>query len=145
MHLAQLNIARAKYPLDAPEIKEFIDNLDTVNAIAEASSGFVWRLIGETSNATDIQAFGDSNIIVNMSIWSSIDSLKDFMFKTNHRDFMRRKSEWFDSMTEASYVLWWLEDGEIPTVDEAIVRLEHLRSYGDSPYAFSFKVPFNMS
>jgi hypothetical protein len=145
MQLAQLNIAQAKYPLDAAQMKEFVDNLAPINAIAEASEGFVWRLVGDNDNATNIQAFSDPNIIVNMSIWTSIDSLKNFMFKTHHRDFLKNKKVWFSDMKQENYVLWWLEDGEIPSVDDAIIRLEHLRSYGDSPYAFSFKVPFNAS
>ena len=142
MQLAQLNIAKAKYPLDDPRMKEFTDNLEPINAIAEATEGFVWRLVGENDNATDVQAFSDPNIIVNMSVWSSMDALKDFMFKTHHRDYLRRKKEWFSEIENASYVLWWIEDGTIPNVDDGIVRLEHLRSYGDSPYAFSFKAPF---
>lgn len=91
MKLAQLNIALAKYPLDAPEIKEFVDNLELVNGIAESSEGFVWRLKDESGDATNIQAFDDPNMIVNMSVWDSVDSLKNFMFRTHHRDFMRRK------------------------------------------------------
>ena len=144
MQLAQVNIAQAKYSLDAPEMKEFIDNLAPINAIADASAGFVWRLVGEDNNATDIQAFGDPNIIVNMSVWSSMETLKDFMFKTHHRNFLRSKQDWFHNIKEANYALWWIEDGTIPSIDDAIVRLEHLRSYGDSPYAFSFKAPFSI-
>ncbi len=142
MQLAQLNIAQAKYSLDAPEIKEFVDNLARVNAIAEASDGFIWRLTGDGDDATDIQAFSNPNIIVNMSVWSSIDALKAFMFKTDHRNFMRKKQQWFERMENANYVLWWVEDGEQPSVDDGIVRLEHLRCYGESPYAFSLKIPF---
>jgi len=144
MQLAQLNIAQAKYSLDAPEMKEFVDNLDRVNAIADASEGFIWRLKGDGNNATNIQAFSDPNIIVNMSIWSSIAALKAFMFKTDHREFMRNKQQWFVPMKQANYVLWWVEDGELPSVDDGIVRLEHLRCYGESPYAFSLKIPFSV-
>lgn len=143
MQLAQLNIAQAKYALDAPEIKEFVENLERVNNIAEASDGFIWRLKGEGNDATDIQAFSDPNILVNMSVWSSIEALKIFMFKTAHRDFMRNKGQWFVPMKQANYVLWWVEDGEFPSVDDGIVRLEHLRCYGESPYAFSLKIPFS--
>ncbi len=144
MQLAQLNIAQAKYPLDDPKMKEFVDNLAPINALADASDGFIWRLAGENDNATDIQTFSDPNIIVNMSVWSSIEALKNFMFKTHHRDFLRRKKDWFSQIENANYVLWWLEDGTIPCVDDGIVRLEHLRSYGESPYAFSLKVPFTV-
>ncbi|MEO9496228.1 MAG: DUF3291 domain-containing protein [Vibrio splendidus] len=145
MKLAQLNIALAKYPLDAREIKEFVDNLELVNGIAESSEGFVWRLKDESGDATNIQAFDDPNMIVNMSVWDSVDSLKNFMFRTHHRDFMRRKGDWFHRLPEDTYVLWWIEADHIPTLEEAIERLEHLREIGDSPYAFTFKTNFTAS
>lgn len=145
MKLAQLNIALAKYPLDAPEIKEFVDNLELVNGIAESSEGFVWRLKDESGDATNIQAFDDPNMIVNMSVWDSVDSLKNFMFRTHHRDFMRRKGDWFHRLPEDTYVLWWIEEDHIPTLEEAIERLEHLREVGDTPYAFTFKTNFTES
>ncbi|MGR5092718.1 DUF3291 domain-containing protein [Vibrio maritimus] len=139
MKLAQFNIALSKYPLDAPEIKDFVDNLDLVNGIAEESEGFVWRLKDESGDATSIQLFDDPNMIVNMSVWESVDTLKNFMFRTHHRDFMRRKSEWFHRLDEDSYVLWWVSDNHIPTTVEALERLAHLRKNGDSAYAFTFK------
>ncbi|MGF1850834.1 DUF3291 domain-containing protein [Vibrio satsumensis] len=145
MKLAQLNIALAKYPLDAPEIKEFVDNLELVNGIAESSEGFVWRLKDESGDATKIQAFDDPNMIVNMSVWDSVDSLKNFMFRTHHRDFMRRKGDWFHRLPEDTYVLWWIEEDHIPTLEEAIERLEHLREISDTPYAFTFKTNFTES
>lgn len=145
MKLAQLNIALAKYPLDAPEIKEFVDNLELVNGIAESSEGFVWRLKDESGDATNIQAFEDPNMIVNLSVWDSVDSLKNFMFRTHHRDFMRRKGDWFHRLPEDTYVLWWIEEDHIPTLEEAIERLEHLREIGDTPYAFTFKTNFTES
>ena len=145
MKLAQLNIALAKYPLDAPEIKEFVDNLELVNGIAESSEGFVWRLKDGSGDATNIQAFDDPNMIVNMSVWDSVDSLKNFMFRTHHRDFMRRKGDWFHRLPEDTYVLWWIEEDHIPTLEEAIERLEHLREIGDTPYAFTFKTNFTES
>jgi len=143
MHLAQLNIAKAKYSLEAPEIKEFVDNLEPVNNLAELSSGFVWRLKDESGDATDIQAFSDPNIIVNMSVWESTDALKNFMFRTYHREFLRRKTEWFDNIPEDSYVLWWVPIGHIPSVEEAVKKLEYLRSNGDTPNAFTFKSNFS--
>ncbi|WP_086969903.1 DUF3291 domain-containing protein [Vibrio coralliirubri] len=145
MKLAQLNIALAKYPLDTPEIKEFVDNLELVNGIAESSEGFVWRLKDESGDATNIQAFEDPNMIVNMSVWDSVDSLKNFMFRTHHRDFMRRKGDWFHRLPEDTYVLWWIEEDHTPTLEEAIERLEHLREIGDTPYAFTFKTNFTES
>lgn len=139
MQLAQLNIAKAKHQLDSPEIKEFMDNLDPVNKLAEESEGFVWRLKDESGDATSIQAFSDPNIIVNMSTWESVDALKNFMFRTHHLSFMKRKSEWFHRLAEDTYVLWWVEDSVIPSIQDAVDRLAHLREHGDSPYAFTFK------
>jgi len=143
MHLAQLNIAKAKYSLEAPEIKEFVDNLDPVNNLAESSEGFIWRLKDENGDATNIQAFSDPDVIVNMSVWSSTDALKNFMFRTHHRDFLRRKKEWFHNIAEDSYVLWWIPVGHTPTIEEAVEKLEFLRTNGDTPNAFTFKSNFN--
>jgi len=143
MHLAQLNIAKAKYTLEALEMKEFVDNLEPVNNLAELSSGFIWRLKDEHGNATDIQAFSDPDIIVNMSVWDSTDALKNFMFRTHHRDFLRRKKEWFHNIPEDSYVLWWVPIGHIPTIEEAVEKLDYLRNNGDTPNAFTFKSNFS--
>lgn len=143
MHLAQLNIAKAKYSLDAAEIKDFVDNLEPINALAESSDGFIWRLKDENGDATNIEAFDDPNIIVNMSVWDSVDALKNFMFRTHHKDFMRRKKEWFHKLPEDSYVLWWVPQGHIPSLQEGIEKLNHIREYGDTPEAFSFKSNFN--
>ena len=142
MKLAQLNIALAKYPLDAPEIKDFVDNLDLINGVAESSAGFVWRLKDESGDATNIKMFDDPNMIINMSVWESVEDLKNFMFRTHHRDFMRRKGEWFYRLAEDSYVLWWIEDNHIPTPQEALERLQYLRESGDTPNAFTFKSNF---
>ena len=145
MHLAQLNIAKAKYSLDAPEIKEFVDNLEPVNNLAESSEGFIWRLQDESGDAISIQAFSDPNIIVNMSTWLSVDALKNFMFRTHHRDFLRRKKEWFHNIAEDSYVMWWIPIGHIPTIEEAVNKLEFLRINGDTPNAFTFKSNFSVA
>ena len=143
MHLAQLNIAKAKYPLDSPQLQEFVDNLVPVNEIADKSEGFIWRLQDDSGDATNIQAFSDPNIIVNMSTWTSTDALKNFMFRTHHRDFLRRKSEWFENIPQDSYVLWWVSQGHVPTIAEGLQRLDYLRVNTDSPYAFTFKSNFS--
>jgi len=143
MHLAQLNIAKTKYSLDEPEIKEFVDNLVPVNQLAESSDGFIWRLKDENDDATNIKAFSDPEIIVNMSVWTSTDALKNFMFRTHHRDFLRRKKEWFHNIPDDSYVLWWIPEGHIPSIEEAVEKLELIRKNGDSPGAFSFKSNFS--
>lgn len=139
MYIAQLNIAKAKYELDSPQLKDFIDNLEPINQIAESSDGFIWRLKDDSGNAVSIQAFDDPRVIVNMSVWTSIDALKSFMFKTHHVDFLKRKQEWFERLEQANHVLWWISKEHRPTLQEAQERLRYLRDNGESPYAFSFK------
>ena len=139
MELAQLNIARVLAPLESPMMQEFVDNLGPINTIAENSPGYIWRLQDDSGDATSIEVFDDPLIIVNMSVWESVESLKDFMFKTHHLTFLKRKAEWFGKMQEPNHVLWWIEKGTIPTVQEAKRRLIHLREHGDSAYAFSFR------
>ncbi|WP_394208857.1 DUF3291 domain-containing protein [Enterovibrio calviensis] len=138
MQLAELNIAKAKAPMDDPIMRDFVDNLDPVNAMAEASPGFIWRLKDDSGNTTDVQVFDDPNLLVNLSVWESVESLKKFMFKTHHLSIMKRRAEWFDKPKTNTYVMWWVEDGHIPTTQEAIERLEHLREHGESEYAFTF-------
>jgi hypothetical protein len=120
----------------------FVDNLEPINAIAESSQGFIWRLKDESGDATSIQIEGDPGLIVNMSVWDGVESLKHFMFKTHHIDFLKRKKEWFIPMTEESYVLWWVAQGHIPTIEEAMAKLKLLRQNGETPEAFSFKGNF---
>lgn len=139
MHLAQLNIAKVRFDLESPEMSDFVNNLEPINAIAEKGPGFIWRLKDETGDATGIEVENNPDIIVNMSVWESVESLKNFMFKTHHIDFLKRKKEWFIPLGEASYVLWWIPEGHIPTVQQAMAKLEHLRQNGETQEAFSFK------
>lgn len=142
MQLAQLNIAKPKFDLESPFIADFVDNLDPVNATAEASAGFIWRLKDDSGAATNIRPLDDPDMLVNMSVWQDVESLKNFMFRTHHIDFLKRKKEWFHSDSEENYVLWWIANGHIPTIQEAMERLVHLREHGETPYAFSFKSNF---
>jgi hypothetical protein len=135
--LAQLNIAALKAPLDSPELKDFVDNLDRINALAEASEGFVWRLMGDGNDATSLRPMGE-NIIVNMSVWRDVDALKNYVYRSDHVQIMKRRREWFTRMVEAHMALWWVKAGHQPTVAEAAARLEHLRRHGPSPEAFTF-------
>jgi hypothetical protein len=134
--LAQINVAELKAPLDSPELKDFVDNLDRINALAEGRPGFVWRLTGDGNDATSLRPMGEK-IIVNYSIWRDVESLKEFVYKTAHVEILKRKREWFERMS-LPYVLWWVPAGYIPTVAEAVQRLELLRSKGASPDAFHF-------
>lgn len=135
MHLAQINIAKALAPLDSPQLKEFVDNLDAVNATAENSEGFIWRYKDEE----ELVLFDDPLIIVNMSVWTSAESLKHFMFKTHHLGFMQRKHEWFEKLPQANMALWWCETSWQPNLQEGIERLLFLRENGESEHAFSFR------
>ena len=141
-HLAQLNIARFSLPQEHPDNKEFIDNLDRVNAIAEMQDGFIWRFTGEGNDAMDIQAFDDVNIASNMSLWSSLESLGAFVYRNkDHREIMRRRSEWFNKI-DFHLVLWWVPIGHLPTLEEAKLKLELLSTEGPSPKAFTFRSSF---
>jgi hypothetical protein len=142
MHLAQLNIGRLRAPMDDPSIDDFRNNLDRINALAEESPGFVWRLQDEAGNATGIKPFGDELEIVNLTVWESIDSLADFTYRSGHTEFLRRRREFFEAPSQPIVCLWWVPDGAIPTVDEAIERLEHLREHGPTPTAFTFRQRF---
>ncbi len=140
-HLAQLNIARFMKPAEHPDNADFVDNLDRVNAIAESQPGFVWRLTGDGNDALDIQAFDDPNIVVNMSLWTSIEALADFVYRNEeHLAIMRRRREWFKK-TKFHLVLWWVAAGDIPTLVEAKKRLHTLIANGPSERAFTFRKP----
>ncbi len=140
--LAQLNIGRLVAPTDSPVVAEFMDALDEVNAIADASSGFLWRFQTEEGNATAERPFDDDTILVNFSTWMSVDALADFVYRSAHAPFLRRRREWFERMDETFSVLWWVPAGHRPTVTEAIERLEHLREHGPTPHAFTFRHRF---
>ena len=137
--LAQLNIGIIRGPMDSPIMAEFAANLDRINALAESSPGFVWRLQTAEGNATSIRPFGDANLLVNMSVWQDPDSLRKFVYRSAHADILRRRREWFDKISEAILVLWWVPHGHRPTVEEAIARLELLRRSGPCPEAFTLR------
>lgn len=140
-HLAQLNIAILKEPLDSPTLADFVANLDRINALAETSDGYIWRLKSDDNNATSIRPL-DENTIVNMSVWRDVESLNEYVYKSAHTDIMRRRKEWFERMKEAFTVLWWIPAGHQPTIDEALKKLELLRQAGAGKEAFTFRNPF---
>ena len=139
--LAQLNIAKMRETLESPLMVDFVNNLHKINALAEEANGFVWRLKDESGSAVAIRPFGD-DYIVNMSVWKDIASLSHYAFKSGHVEIMRRRREWFQPMTEAYAVLWWVAAGHRPTVVEAKHKLDHIRSHGAGPLAFTFKQSF---
>lgn len=142
MHLAQLNVGRLRAPMDDPMIDDFRMNLAPVNALAEVSPGFVWRLQDETGDATSIKPFGDELEIVNLTVWTSIDALADFTYRSGHVEIMRRRRQFFETPAQPFLCLWWIPEGAIPTVAEAIDRLEHLRENGPTTTAFTFRHRF---
>jgi len=142
MHLAQLNVARLRAPMDDPIIDDFRVNLARINSLAEVSPGYVWRLQDESGDATSIKPFGDELEIVNLTVWESIDALADFTYRSGHVEFLRRRREFFEVPTQPILCLWWIPEGELPTVEEAIRRLAHLRAHGPTRMAFTFRHRF---
>ena len=145
MQLAQVNIARMLGPMDSPVMSAFAANLDPVNQLAESSPGFVWRLKDDSNNATSIRVFDDDFLIVNLSVWESIDDLFNFVYKSDHVHVLKRKPEWFERMPEMHMALWFIEPGRYPSAQEAANRIYHLRENGETPFAFSFKKRFTVS
>ncbi|GHD09600.1 hypothetical protein GCM10010313_30550 [Streptomyces violarus] len=140
--LAQVNIGRLKAPLDSPQLKDFVDALDPVNADADAAEGFVWRLQDDSGDATEVPVFGDSWLIINMSVWRDTDALTAYMYQGRHREMLARRREWFERIQEAMVTLWWVPAGHRPTVAEAESRLLHLRTHGPTPYAFTLRTSY---
>jgi heme-degrading monooxygenase HmoA len=141
-HLAQINVARFRVPYEDPANADFAAALDRVNALAEAQPGFVWRLVGEGNDATDIRPFEDPRMLVNMSVWSDLDALAAFVYRApGHRDIMRRRQEWFERL-DFYMALWWVPEGHIPSVAEGLARLDALTRLGPTPEAFLFNRPF---
>ncbi len=142
MNLAMINIARARYPLDDPRMSGFVDNLNVVNAAADRSKGFVWRLVGDDpDSAISIRAFDDPRIIVNMSVWQSIAALEDYTYRTIHKRVFARRHEWFDRLDTPSMALWWIPEGTLPTPAEGRAKLEQLAANGPGPAVFTFGQP----
>ncbi len=137
--LAQLNVGVIQGPMDSPVMADFAANLDRINALADRSDGFVWRLQTEDGDATAIRPFGDVNMLVNMSVWKDLESLSRYVYSSEHAQIMRRRREWFERMDEAYLVLWWVPEGHRPSVEEALARLERLRANGPGPEAFTFR------
>ena len=145
-HLAQLNIAHLLAPLESPQLKDFVDNLDRINALADQAEGFVWRYIeAEDHNPPPPDIFGSEMVIVNMSVWESIDALYQYTYYSDHADIFRRRREWFSLMKSRHMVMWWVPVGHIPTVQEANERLQLLNAHGPTPRAFTFKQKYSPS
>lgn len=141
-HIAQINVAKMKGTnIDDPIMADFKNQLDEINALAEASEGFVWRLVEDESNdATSLNPYGDEQMIVNLSVWTSVEALKNFTYKSLHVGVFKRKKEWFAKMKTPHLALWFVPEGTLPTAEEGIKRLAHLEEHGETSYAFTFKL-----
>lgn len=141
-HLAQVNIARARAPMDHPLMQGFVEQLAPINALAEASPGFVWRLQTEEGDATSVQAFDDPQIIVNLSLWESLEALRDYVYAGPHLALLKQRKAWMEKLPGPTLALWWLPAGRLPSLEDARQALRSLTEQGPSPAAFGFARPF---
>ena len=137
-HLAQINIARARDTIDSATMKGFVERIDEINALADEFPGFVWRLQTEEGDATSLQPFDDPGIIVNMSVWEDLESLKRFVYRSTHVDLVRDREAWFSKMMEAYQALWWVPACHLPTLQEGKEKLEYIQERGPGEEAFTF-------
>ena len=138
-HLAQVNIARMLAPLDDPVMSDFVNNLERINALAERSDGFIWRLADDDNNATSIKIFNDDFLVVNMSVWESQEKLFQFTYQSEHLEIFKRKKEWFSKLADAHLACWYVPENHRPDIGEAEQKLEHLNEHGETPIVFTFK------
>lgn len=138
-HVAQVNIGRIRAELDDPIMAGFVNRLAEVNALADSSPGFVWRLQTDQGNATYLRPYADERTILNMSVWESVEALQHYVFKTAHVELLRQRQAWFEKFAGSYSAMWWVPAGHIPGVDEAKKRLAHLEAHGPTQFAFTFK------
>src|ERR1051326_4821629 len=142
-HLAQVNIGRLRAPIGDPIMEGFRSQLDPINALADRSPGFVWRLQTDEGNATSIRPYDDERMAINMSVWESLEALQQFVYRTAHAGPLRDRKEGFEPIEGPILALWWIPAGHLPSVVEAKERLAHLAAHGASPYALTFRKPFS--
>lgn len=143
-NLAQINIARMLAPLDSPVMKDFADNVERINQLAEISNGFVWRFIEDDVSDSAVQVFHDDYIVVNMSVWKSMEALLEFTYRSEHRKIFKRRKEWFSKMKRMHMACWFMPEGKYPNPLEGKERLEYLDKFGETPYAFTLKSNFTV-
>jgi len=140
--IAQLNIARAKSEMDTAVMEGFVSRLDEINALADHAPGFVWRLQSEDGDATSLRYFDDPLMLVNMSVWANMESLREFVYRSMHVELIRDREAWFDKLGAMHQVLWWIPEGHIPTIEEAREKLDFIREHGPGEQAFTFGKSF---
>lgn len=139
-HIAQVNIGRVRASLEDPSMQDFVARLDEINALADGSPGFVWRLKSDDAGPSSyLRPYEDERLLVNMSVWESVEALKDFTYRTVHSELLRDRKKWFEKFDGVYLALWWVPEGHIPGIDEMKKRLAHLEEHGPSQYAFTFK------
>lgn len=138
-HLAQINVARARAALDSPAMKEFVEAIDRINALAERSPGFVWRLKTDSGNAMDVRVYDDPQMVVNLSVWTGVAPLRDYAYRSEHVAFFKRRHEWFEELPGPSLAMWWIPAGTLPDARDGVRRLAHLGQRGPSAEAFHFR------
>ena len=141
-HLAQLNIANAVASMESPEMEGFVARLDEIHDLADNAEGFIWRWESETIDSSVVDVFGDPLLLVNLTLWESVETLKHFVYKTIHVELIRDREAWFSKMPEMHQVVWWVPEGHIPSVTEAKERLDKLRQDGPTDAAFTMAKPF---
>ena len=141
-YIAQINIAHMRASLTDPIMEDFVAQLAPINALADQSPGFVWRLQSESGDATSIRVYDDEFIIVNLTVWESVDALREYVYKSAHQGVLRDRKRWFEKFDGPYYALWWIPAGHIPSIEEGKERLDHLRAHGETADAFSFKNVF---
>jgi hypothetical protein len=134
-----MNVARMKAPLQSDLMASFVARVDEINTIADRSPGFVWRLKSAAGGAALLAPYDDERILVNFSVWESLEALKDYAYRSAHAELYRRRHEWFEQFEGAYSVLWWVSAGHLPTIEDAKERLAYLQAHGPSTYAFGFK------
>jgi len=138
-HLAQVNIGRILAPLESPVMEGFVSRLDEINALADRSPGFVWRLQTDAGNAAYLRPYDDDRLLFNLSVWKSVEELKDYVYRSVHAELLKGRRAWFEALDTPVFALWWVPAGHLPSVDEAKRRLARLQVEGPSDYAFTFR------
>ncbi|MBD8514048.1 DUF3291 domain-containing protein [Photobacterium sp. CAU 1568] len=142
-HLAQFSISLARYSFSDEKMQGFVSRLTEINELADKSQGFIWRLKSDDGNSTSFRGYSDPNIYLNLSVWDSIENLREFVFKSNHVELFRKGKTWFHNLNGPITALWWIKEGEIPTIEDGISRLESIKNLGPTSWAFNFKTNYS--